>query len=508
MYYEEFDKREEEKDSSNNEYMDDIYEELKEEYPEGSDDEPNKKPPKKSGKGPFIALIAIIIVLGLGICGVGGYLILSNIGQTDKVITQEQETEAEADIGSTKTGTTDSSNYKVADVSGVVDEAMPSVVAITSTTFVEQSSGNDFYDFYFGGDSNSGEKKKQEQVAAGSGFIVDQKDNELLIVTNNHVVEDSDKLAIQFYGQKNKETVQGYIKGTNEKQDVAVVAVKMKDIPAKIKSGIRKATLGDSESVKVGSGAVAIGNALGFGQSVTSGVISAVDRTVEIDGKKMTLLQTDAAINGGNSGGALLNQKGEVIGINVAKYSSSGYSSSSIEGMGFAIPISSVKTEINKLEKQQTRAKQTEETKGYLGIKGQTVDSQDSETYSIPKGVMVREVFDDEGADNAGIKTGDVITELDGRTIESMEDLTNALDYYKAGETVKVKVAVRDDGYKTKNINVKLGKQSTNANSDNDNSNNNSNDNSGNNYNNGNGYDNGNGYGNEDDGEGGFSFPW
>lgn len=492
MYYEEFENR----DNDNNEFVDAEYEDM-----QGGNDSSGggNKSPKKKGNGPIIALIIAIVVIGLGICAVGGFFLLKGVGNADNLIESQKETQAEQSIGSTKTGTDSNNKYIVEDVSGVVEDAMPSVVSITSTTFVESSS-NDIYDFYFGnGNGNNGGNKKQEQQAAGSGFIVDQNNNELLIVTNNHVVEGADKLAIQFYGQKNKETVAGTIKGTNDKMDVAVVSVKMSDIPAKIKSGIKKATLGDSNQVKVGNGAIAIGNALGFGQSVTAGVISAVDRTVDIDGKKMTLIQTDAPINGGNSGGALLNKNGEVIGINVAKYSAS-TSSGSVEGMGFAIPISTVKSEISKLEKQKSRSKQSEEAKGYLGIRGQTVSEQDSESYSIPKGVYVREVFKGEAADKAGIQETDVITELDGRTIESMEDLQGALDYYKAGETVKVKVATRDSGYKTKTVKATLSKQSENT----------SNDNQGNNnYNNNDNYGNdGNDFEGDDDSDNFFSFPW
>lgn len=487
MYYEEFDNKE----SENNEFVDAEYEDMNS---NNNSSGGGNKPPKKKGNGSLIALIIAIVVIGLGVCTIGGCFLLRMKDNSNQILSNQKETTAEQDIGNTKTSN-NAGNYTVTDVSGVVEDAMPSVVAITSTTFVE-SSNNDIYDFYFGngyGNGNSG-KQKQEQVSAGSGFIVDQNNNELLIVTNNHVVEGADKLAIQFYGQKNKETVSGTIKGTNDKLDVAIVAVDMSKIPAKIKSGIKKATLGDSNQVKVGNGAIAIGNALGFGQSVTSGVISAVDRTVEIDSKKMTLIQTDAPINGGNSGGALLNKNGEVIGINVAKYSSDSSTSGSIEGMGFAIPISSVKSEISKLEKQKTRQKQDEDSKGYLGITGRTVDAQTSESYSIPRGVQVNDVIDGEGADKAGIEENDIITELDGRTIESWEDLTSALDYYKAGETVKVKVATRDSGYKTKTVKVTLGKQPEETNGGSQGNNN---------YNN----DNGN-YGNSDDAEDFFSFPW
>ncbi|MBP5773496.1 MAG: trypsin-like peptidase domain-containing protein [Eubacterium sp.] len=486
MYYEEFDNKE----SENNEFVDAEYENVN----DGNDSSNGEKKPPKKNNGPIIALIVAIIVIGLGVCALGGCVLIKSMQNSNDPLKSQKETVAEQDIGSTNTSNS-ASNYTVTDVSGVVEEAMPSVVAITSTTFVESSS-NDIYDFYFGNGYGNGGKQKQEQQAAGSGFIVDQNNNELLIVTNNHVVEGADKLAIQFYGQKNKETVSGSIKGTNDKLDVAIVSVNMKDIPAKIKSGIRKATLGDSNQLKVGNGAIAIGNALGFGQSVTSGVISAIDREVDLDGTKRKLIQTDAPINGGNSGGALLNQKGEVIGINVAKYSSTG-SSGSVEGMGFAIPISSVKSEIGKLEKQKTRTKNSQESKGYLGISGRTVDEQSSEIYSIPKGVLVKEVFDGEAADKAGIEENDVITELDGKTIESMDELSSTLDYYKAGETVKVKVASRDNGYKSKTVKVTLGKQTKNTGGG-------SQDN--NNYNSGNNYD--DGYGSSDDGEDFFSFPW
>ncbi len=486
MYYEEFDNKE----SENNEFVDAEYENVN--GGNGSSGGGNKKP--KKNNGPLIALIIAIVVIGIGVCGLGGCVLLKSMQNSNDPLSTQKETVAEQDIGSTNTSNS-VGNYTVTDVSGVVEEAMPSVVAITSTTFVESSS-NDIYDFYFGNGYGNRGKQKQEQQAAGSGFIVDQSNNELLIVTNNHVVEGADKLAIQFYGQKNKETVSGTIKGTNDKLDVAIVSVKMKDIPTKVKSGIKKATLGDSNQLKVGNGAIAIGNALGFGQSVTSGVISALDREVDLDGTKRKLIQTDAPINGGNSGGALLNQKGEVIGINVAKYSSTG-ESGTVEGMGFAIPISSVKNDISKLEKQKARQKQDEDSKGYLGITGRTVDEQASESYSIPRGVQVNDVVDGEGADKAGIEENDIITELDGRTIESWEDLTSALDYYKAGETVKVKVATRDSGYKSKTVKVTLGKQPENTSGGSQNNNNNDN------YNNGNGN-----YGGSDDSEDFFSFPW
>jgi serine protease Do len=259
------------------------------------------------------------------------------------------------------------------------------------------------------------------------------------------------------------DAVDGYIKGTDSDADVAVVAVKLKDIPSKVLSTIKKATLGDSDDVSVGEGVIAIGNALGYGQSVTTGVISAKDRTVTIEDKEMTLLQTDAAINGGNSGGALINSKGEVIGINVAKYSSSGSSTSaSIEGMGFAIPISSVKNIISNLETKETREKVDEDKQGYLGITSKyDVTDEISEAYSMPTGVFINDIVKGGPADKAGIQSGDIITKFDGQQISTMEELQKVMQYYKSGEKVTVTISYVDGReYKEKNVKVTLGDKS------------------------------------------------
>ena len=255
-----------------------------------------------------------------------------------------------------------------------------------------------------------------------------------------------------------KNAVEGYIKGTDSTADVAVVAVKLKDIPKDTLNTIKKATLGDSDTVSVGEGVVAIGNALGYGQSVTTGVISAKDREVTVQEKKMKLLQTDAAINGGNSGGALLNAKGEVIGINVAKYSSDGTSSASVEGMGFAIPISSVKSIIGNLETKETRTKVSDSEKGYLGIKSKyDVTSDISEMYSMPTGVYVFDIVKGGPAEKAGIQKGDIITKFDGQTVESYDSLQSIMQYYKAGEKVKVTIASAEGReYKEKEVTVTL----------------------------------------------------
>lgn len=409
-----------------------------------------------------VGIIFIVSVVGMAISVVTSR---NETGNIEDLLNKEETTQQTQyeDIGSTdvqqqEEGETSSSGIVVTDVSGIVDNTIPSIVAITSTTMMESSYDyyDDFFEYYFGGGNEGGQS--YETQSAGSGIIVDQTDTELLIVTNNHVVEGADSLEIQFNGQDEKDTIKGYLKGTDANVDVAVVAVKLNDIPNKVLENIKKATLGDSDSVKVGEGVIAIGNALGYGQSVTTGVISAKDREATIEDKTMTLLQTDAAINGGNSGGALINSKGEVIGINVAKYSSSGMdNSASIEGMGFAIPISSVKGIIDTLETQETRSKVSEEEKGYLGIVGFDVTTEDQEKYSMPEGVLVYDLTAGGPAEKAGIVKSDVITKLAGQSVTSMDNLSDMLSYYKAGEKVKVTIAYRDGReYTEKEVTVTL----------------------------------------------------
>lgn len=335
----------------------------------------------------------------------------------------------------------------VTDVSDVVENVMPSIVAITSTQKV-QSGISSFYDYYFG---NGGNQYK-EQTGAGSGIIIGQNDTELLIVTNNHVVEGADSLQIQFI---DNETVAAQVKGTDYDKDIAVVAVKLSDIASSTLDKIKIATLGDSDEVKVGEGTIAIGNALGYGQSVTVGVVSALDREVEYEDRTMTLLQTDAAINPGNSGGALLNIKGEVIGINAAKYSSS-----SIEGMGFAIPVSSVKDVIEKLMKKETLTKVDAAKKGYINIYGRDVTEELSQAYNAPVGVLVVEVLKGGAADKAGIEKSDIITKIDGEKVTSMDALQERLEYYEKGTTVTFTIQyLQDKEYVEKEVEVTLGEQ-------------------------------------------------
>ena len=454
-------------------------------YNYNSNNNNNGNGKKKKKKRTLIAVVAVCVVLLAGTIGISAAYIsknkdsLTNVLEDGTLSNNDNNSNSKNDnssdsgnyesIGSTNTQNDANSSSKsgvtVTDVSSVVSSAMPSVVAITSKTLVESRNNysQDIWEYYFGGgNSGNNNSNSYEEDAAGSGIIVDQTSTELLIVTNNHVVEGADSLKIQFAGTESKDSVDGYIKGTDSTKDVAVVAVKLKDIPSDVLKNIKKATLGDSDKVNVGEGVIAIGNALGYGQSVTTGIISAKDREVQLENQTMTLLQTDAAINGGNSGGALLNASGEVIGINVAKYSSSGSSSNaSVEGMGFAIPISSVKDIISNLETKETRTKVSEDERGYLGISGFDVDEQTSQAYSIPQGIQVQSVVKGGPAENAGIAASDVITKFDGQDVSSMTSLQSMLEYYKKGEQVKVTIEYRDGReYKTKDVTVTLGDKS------------------------------------------------
>ena len=345
----------------------------------------------------------------------------------------------------TTTGTqsSDSSTASGMSVKDVASSAMPSLVAISTTTVEEVQT-------FFGTAS-------QEVPASGTGVIVGQNDEELLIATNNHVVSGATQLSVSFTDDT---TIEGQIKGTDEANDLAVVSVKLSDIPSDTQSQIKIATMGDSDALEVGDQVVAIGNALGSGQSVTSGYVSALDRDVtstdETTGQETTsegLIQTDAAINPGNSGGALLNMNGELIGINEAKYSST-----SVEGMGFAIPIAKAEPILENLMSLTTRYKVDDADASYIGITMKDVESNVSEAYGIPAGVRVESVVDGSPADEAGIKVGDILTGFDGRTVSNSAGLQDILSYYAAGETVDITVQRADDGeYKEKTLTITLG---------------------------------------------------
>lgn len=332
------------------------------------------------------------------------------------------------------------------DVTEVVKKVMPSVVSVNNK-YIETTS-------FFGQQYNS------EGEASGSGIIVGQNDSELLIATNNHVVESAEELTVQFADGSQS---QAQIKGTDADKDLAVIAVQLSDISSDTMSSISIATLGDSNALTVGEPVIAIGNALGYGQSVTTGVVSALNRAIASDGSQNvqtgtdtevnTFIQTDAAINPGNSGGALLNIHGEVIGINSNKIGGS-----TVEGMGYAIPISDAKPIIENLMTKQTRLKVNEESKGYLGITGIDVVAEYSEIYGMPQGVYVSSVTEGTGAAQAGLVKGDIITALNGEEIKSMEELKNELSYYAAGTTVELTIMQGSPtGYQAKTVQVTLG---------------------------------------------------
>lgn len=329
------------------------------------------------------------------------------------------------------------------DVSQVVEEAMPAVVAVASTAVYQMP---DFgFGWFFGGGSQS-----YEVPSSGSGIIIGENDTELLIVTNNHVVQDTVSLKITFVDDA---AVDAAVKGTDTDTDLAVISVPLDQIPQETKEKISVARLGDSDGLKVGQGVIAIGNALGYGQSVTVGYVSALNREIKTsDGNARVLLQTDAAINPGNSGGALLNMKGEVIGINAAKYSST-----EVEGIGYAIPVSGVQDILDELMNRKTRSEVAEEKRGYLGIQGTTVDEDAAAAFGMPKGVYVYKILKDGAAADSQLREKDIITKLDGMTVKSMQELQKFLKGYEAGETIELLVQRQEDGqYKEIQIPVTL----------------------------------------------------
>lgn len=329
------------------------------------------------------------------------------------------------------------------DVSQVVEEAMPAVVAVASTAVYQMP---DFgFGWFFGGGSQS-----YEVPSSGSGIIIGENNTELLIVTNNHVVQDTVSLKITFVDDT---AVDAAVKGTDTDTDLAVISVPLDQIPQETKEKIAVARLGDSDGLKVGQGVIAIGNALGYGQSVTVGYVSALNREIKTsDGNTRVLLQTDAAINPGNSGGALLNMKGEVIGINAAKYSST-----EVEGIGYAIPVSGVQDILDELMNRKTRSEVAEEKRGYLGIQGTTVDEDAAAAFGMPKGVYVYKILKDGAAADSQLREKDIITKLDGMTVKSMQELQKFLKGYEAGETIELLVQRQEDGqYKEIQIPVTL----------------------------------------------------
>jgi serine protease Do len=403
-----------------------------------------------------------IVVLGSGIligAAVAVVFIMVKTGNKKQKSVLKSDVKSESDVISS----TDedivtenvSSSMKVtsSDVSDIAESVLPAVVSIDC---VIESSYSDMFDDMFGYGYGFGYNtpRTYETTASGTGFIIGQNGDELLIATNNHVVEDANKVSVEFVDGK---TASATVKGTDSAYDVAVISVDISDIDSDTLGKIKIATIGDSDIVKVGDMSIAIGNSLGYGQSVTVGHISALEREVKTeDNKTMTLMQTDTIINHGNSGGPLLNIYGEVIGITSAKYGTS--SSGKAEGMCFAIPITKVVPIINEL---MNRVELSPSEVGYLGIDGKEVNDSYSKAFSMPKGLYIYSVDKDSAAYKAGLKSGDIITSIDGRAISTMEELKNILSYKKYDTEIEIIYSTMgNSGYEDKKIKVKLGKKS------------------------------------------------
>lgn len=383
-----------------------------------------------------VAVVASVAVFG-GVAGGAFYGIAGNqIKKLDALTNTTTEVASTTSAATTQSLslTSTASVGNGMDVSTIAENVMPSVVAINISAIVEQQ-------------GMFGYTQQYEAEGSGSGIIIGENDSELLMVTNNHVVSDATTVNVTF---ADGESYEAQVKSTDSDTDLAIVVVKLSDIKESTMNQIKIATIGDSDSLKVGEQVVAIGNALGYGQSVTTGIVSAKDRTNSTN--TTPLIQTDAAINPGNSGGALLNMKGEVIGINSSKYSDT-----TVEGMGYAIPITAVQDRLDDLMNRQTREKVDESEKGYLGISCATVSSDVSEAYGIPEGVLVTDVASKSAAEKAGIKANYVITKIDGQSISSAEELTEKLNYYAVGETVPITYEyLKDDAYVEKTVDVTL----------------------------------------------------
>ena len=393
---------------------------------------PETEVKKRNGIGRVLAVIALAIVFGV---------VASAVFQgTNRIINrffgEVNENTSGGKVNNTQIGTGTGTTV-VSDVADVAESVMPSVVSITSMSIQEVQN------FFFGGVT------QYKSESSGSGIIIGQNDSELLIATNNHVIQGSQTLTVTLIDGSSMEA---QIKGTDSDMDLAIISIPLKKISSEAKSKIKVATLGDSDALRVGEPTIAIGNALGYGQSVTVGIVSALNRTIEdFEGE---LIQTDAAINPGNSGGALLNANGEVIGINTVKVSAD-----AVEGMGYAIPISDATDILNELMSKETRTKVAESQRGSIGIMGRTVDSQTSQYYNMPEGVYVSELVKGGGAEKAGLPTGCIITEIDGYDVDSMEELQEQLQYYKAGKTVEFTIEVASGGkYEEQSIKITLGK--------------------------------------------------
>lgn len=421
-------------------------------YNNGQGDD-GKTPKKKKEHKKMPKAVAVTgLALMFGVVSSATFLTTNYVGT--KVLklgtTQKSTSTTSTSAVTSNASLTKTSSVVTSDVSSVVENVMPSIVSITNMSVQEVQN-------YFGGTS------KQESESAGTGIIISQNDSELLVVTNNHVVAGSDTLTVTF---ADGNSVEANIKGTDSEYDVAVVAVPLDSISEDTKKAISVATLGDSTELKVGEPAIAIGNALGYGQSVTTGVISALNRSVsetdqttgETTESSVKLIQTDAAINPGNSGGALVNASGEVIGINSSKLVGD-----SVEGVGYAIPISDVSDLIENLMNQETKTKVAEADQGAIGIKGVSVSTEYSQQLNMPEGVYVSEVTKGGGAEKAGMTRGCIITGINGTTVSSMDDLQEQLQYYAKGDEVELTIQVPQSNgeYQEQSVNVTLGAKQT-----------------------------------------------
>lgn len=397
----------------------------------------SEKPKKHRNLGYKIIIVLLLLTIIAG-AGVWAY----TTGKLDFIFNPTPAEQEKVELQHTDTITIKSDGVYITDVSEVVDEVMPSIVAITSKTVI--NSGLFGFSF-FGNNSN----RSYTTEGAGSGVIVAEGDEDLFILTNYHVVENASELSVKFIDDKSYDAS---VKGVSKRKDIAIVSVSKSSIDNETLKQIKIATLGDSNKLKVGSGVIAIGNALGYGQSVTIGVVSALHREVTTEDYTQEMIQTDAAINGGNSGGALLNSKGEVVGINSVKYSQTGSSTSaSIEGMGFAIPISDVADLIATLIKGEDDKELT------LGIEGYMTTSGSLANYKLPEGFYVSAITAGGNAEKSELEISNIITEIDGDKVTSLETIRKALNKKQHGDTVtlKVKYASRSE-YKEKEIVVTL----------------------------------------------------
>ena len=406
----------------------------------GNNTEPKKT--KKHGGYFRKAMVSVSLGLFFGLfAGIGFYAVQQGTGMlktgTDTAVVGEVASEAATESSQSTPQLATNVTYVESDVSDVVEKVMPAMVSIVNN-FTETA--NVF-----------GQQYTQEEAASGSGIIVGKTDDELLIVSNNHVVESADTLTVTFIDGSE---AQAQVKGLDSDMDLAVIAVSLNDLSDDTKNAITVATLGSSDDLKLGEPVIAIGNALGYGQSVTNGIVSALNREITLEnGATGTFIQTNAAINPGNSGGALLNMNGEVIGINSNKIGGT-----AVEGMGYAIPITSASPIIADLMERQTRTKVAEDEVGYIGISLQEVTSQISQMYNMPEGIYVVSVEEGSAAANAGIMKGDIITKFDGSSISSYSDLQKMLQYYAAGDSVTITVQRPQNGeYVSIELNLTLG---------------------------------------------------